>query len=311
MRIALFFPGQGSQRVGMGARLADAVPAARAIFDRADAVLGIPVSRLCFEGPEEELGRTENTQPALFTVSLAAHAALERVGLTPAAAAGHSLGEYSALAAAGAIEFDEGLRLVRLRGEIMAAIGAASPGGMAAVIGLPAPAVAELCRAVADGETVEVANYNAPDQTVISGAAAAVARAMEAAAARGATRVVRLNVSAPFHSSLMAGAAARLAPALEALTIRAPRVPVVANVTADYVRTPAAIRTALLGQLAGSVRWTESVERLAASGVTRGVEVGPGRVLAGLVRRIAPELRVVPAEDPARIAELRERIEEP
>jgi [acyl-carrier-protein] S-malonyltransferase len=290
----------------MGAGLARSYPEARAVFEQADAVLGFPLSRLCFEGPEAELGRTENTQPALYTVSLAVAAVLERLGIEPAAAAGHSLGEYSALAAAGAIGFEEGLRLVRRRGEVMAAISASTPGGMAAILGLPAAAVVGVCREAAGGEVLDVANYNAPDQTVISGAEMAVARGMAAAKEQGAARVVRLNLSAPFHSRLMAGAAERLAPALAALSIIAPRVPVVANVTADYVRTPEAIRAALLAQLAGSVRWTETVLRLAADGVERGIEVGPGRVLAGLAKRIAPGLEVLPADEPDRVPALRD-----
>lgn len=308
MRIAFLFPGQGSQKVGMGRDLCAAYAEAAALFEQADAILEMPLQSLCFEGPEESLTRTENTQPAIFVTSMAAVAALRAEGIEADAAAGHSVGEYAALAAAGALSFEDALRLVRRRGEIMAGIAASTPGGMAAVLGLPAETVAELCAAAAHGETVEVANYNAPDQAVISGAPDAVARASEAAKAAGAARVVRLNVSAPFHCSMMAPAAEQMAEAIEAAAFHSPRLPIVANVTADYVRTSEEIRAALLRQLASSVRWTESILRLAADGITHAVEAGPGRVLTGLLRRIAPEVTGLSAEDSKGVAAVREML---
>ncbi len=288
---AAVFPGQGSQKVGMGRDLLEAAPQARELFDRADAVLGFSLSQLCLEGPEETLTRTENAQPALFTVSLIAWELLRERGFRPQAVAGHSLGEYSALAAAGVLSFEDGLRTVRRRGELMAEIGDRVAGAMAAVLGLPAEAVAEVCaEASADpaGGRVEVANYNSPEQTVVSGELAAVERAMALAKTRGAKRALKLNVAAPFHCSLMAPLADQMAPVLAALPLREPEIPVLANVTADYVRTPDEVRDALTRQLAGSVRWTETVHRLAEDGCDGTVEVGAGRVLTGLTPRIVP-----------------------
>jgi [acyl-carrier-protein] S-malonyltransferase len=261
---------------------------ARELFDRADAVLGFPLTRLCFDGPEEALSSTENTQPALFTAGLIAWRLLEARGLDPAAMAGHSLGEYTALAAAGVFSFEDGLRAVRRRGELMAAVGERVAGGMAAVLNLPAEVVAEVCAEASAAGRVEVANYNSPEQTVISGDAAGLERAMTLAKERGARRALRLNVSAPFHSSLMAPLAEEMGRVLEAVGMQPPRIPVVANVTAEYVRTPEEIRAALTRQVAGSVRWTETVRRLAADGIETTVEAGPGRVLTGLTARIVP-----------------------
>jgi [acyl-carrier-protein] S-malonyltransferase len=274
----------------MGREFYEGTAAGKDLFDRADAVLDLPLSRLCFEGPEETLTRTENAQPAIFTVSVIAWRLLEERGIRPDTAAGHSLGEYSALVAAGVMSFEDGLRTVRRRGELMAEVGDRVGGAMAAILGLPAEAVAALCKEASGAGLVEVANYNSPEQTVISGEAAAVERAMELAKQRGAKRALKLNVAAPFHSSLMAPLAEEMAHVLAAVPMQPPRVPVVANVTAEYVRAPEDIREALTRQVAGSVRWTETIRRLTADGVERTIEAGPGRVLTGLTPRIVPEL---------------------
>jgi len=307
MSTAFVFPGQGAQAVGMGRDLYAASAAARGIFDLADAMLGLALTRLCFEGPEEVLTATEHAQPALLTVSAALLATISETRdarretrdsvLEPAAllspvsrlasfVAGHSLGEYSALVAAGALSFDDGLRTVRRRGELMAAVGDRVAGGMAAILNLSPEIVAEICREASEAGRVEVANYNSPEQTVISGELTGVERAMALAKERGAKRAVKLNVSAPFHSSLMAPLAEEMSDVLAALPVRSPEIPVIANVTADYVRTPDEVRDALTRQVAGSVRWTETVRRLADDGVTATVEAGPGRVLTGLTPRI-------------------------
>jgi [acyl-carrier-protein] S-malonyltransferase len=291
---AFIFPGQGSQAVGMGRDLYDSSPAARAVFDLADATLGLPLAQLCFEGPEEALTLTENAQPALLTMSVALLAALAGgleairpfVARESAAVAGHSLGEYSALVAAGALDFATALRLVRRRGELMAA---AREGGMAAILGLDEAALEQACRlASGAGDEVVIANYNAPGQLVISGAAAAVERASALAKELGAKRVVPLKVSAAFHSPLMRPAAEGLRPAIEQADVAEACVPVVANVTAAPLRQANELRAELIAQVTAPVRWIASVQYLAAAGADTFVEVGPGTVLAGLVKRIAP-----------------------
>jgi [acyl-carrier-protein] S-malonyltransferase len=273
----------------MGAYLCEAFPHLRSeYFERADEGLGLPLTRLCFEGPEDELVKTENQQPAIFLVSLATHAALRESGVEPDGMAGHSLGEYSALVSAGAISFEEGLRLTRMRGEMMAEVAARTGGIMAAVLGLPAERVEEACREASQDGVAEVANYNSPSQTVISGEEQPMRRVMDLCKERGAQRVIQLNVSAPFHCSLMAPLAGAFGPVLQAASIGDPKTPVVANVTADYERSPDAIRRNLVTQLASPVRWTESVRRLMADGFDTFVEVGPGKVLTGLMRAIEP-----------------------
>jgi [acyl-carrier-protein] S-malonyltransferase len=296
MSLVLLFPGQGSQSVGMGKELYDASPAARAVFEEADAALGFSLSRLCFEGPEEELKQTANTQPAILTHSVAAYRDLESrfpERLEGAAfAAGHSLGEYSADIAAGALAFREALALVRRRGEFMQEAVPAGVGAMAAVLGLPAQAVEAACREAAGSEVVAPANFNSPEQTVIAGHAAAVARAGDLCSERGAKRVVPLPVSAPFHCALMAPARERLTPLLESTAFSDARIPVVTNVDAKAASAGSDLRDALVRQIDSPVRWVESIRFAAAAGVDRGLEMGPGNVLAGLVRRIEKGIRV-------------------
>jgi [acyl-carrier-protein] S-malonyltransferase len=296
MTLALLFPGQGSQAVGMGRALCDASPAARAVFEEADRVLGFPLSTLCFEGPEEELKLTANTQPAILTHSIAALADLrarapEKLeGAT--FAAGHSLGEYSANVAAGALSFAEAVALVRARGQFMQEAVPAGVGAMAAIVGLAPDAVEAACREAAEGETVAPANYNSPEQTVIAGNAAAVGRASQACLARGAKRAIPLPVSAPFHCALMSPAREKMRPLLEEAAFAGASLPVVTNVDAAPESDGTGLRDALVRQIDSPVRWVASVERLAREGVDRALEIGPGNVLAGLVRRIDRSIKV-------------------
>jgi [acyl-carrier-protein] S-malonyltransferase len=297
--IAFLFPGQGSQRVGMGQALAETFPECRAVFEEADDALGAPLSRVCFEGPEDQLRLTENTQPAILTVSIAAARLLASRGIGPAMAAGHSLGEYSAHVAAGTLAFADAVRIVRRRGRYMQEAVPVGQGAMAAILGLDGAAVAQACREAADGDVVAPANLNAPGQVVIAGTAAAVARAGDRARALGAKRVVPLPVSAPFHCALMQPAQDRLAPELRALPARPPSVPVVANVdAASKTDGPSAI-DALVQQMSAPVRWEEVVRTLASAGIRAYVEVGPGTVLSGLVRKIDREARVANLEAPS------------
>ena len=286
MPTAVLFPGQGSQFVGMGRDLYDREPVARALFDEADALLGFALSKLCFEGPEEALTDTAVQQPALFTTSLAAWAILQQ--RDAAYVAGHSLGEFSALAAAGALTFADGLALVRRRGELMKLAGECRPGGMAAVLGLDAAPVAEQCaRATAEiGHYVGIANDNCPGQIVISGHLAALARAMALLSDAGARKVVRLPISIAAHTPLMASVADEFAAAVDATALAEARIPLIANVSARPICAPDDIRAELKAQLTSPVAWTDSVRFLAEQGVDTYMEVGPGDVLLGLVKRI-------------------------
>jgi [acyl-carrier-protein] S-malonyltransferase len=285
--IAFQFPGQGSQTVGMGADLADGHPEARELFDEADDILGFELSRLCWEGPEDKLRATENAQPALLTHGVAAARVLVSLGVAPAAAAGHSLGEFTAHVAAGSLDFADALRLVRVRGEAMAAAGRERPGTMAAIIGLDETRVEGLCEEAREqGEVLVAANYNSPGQIVISGSVDAVRRVVSGAKEHGARMAIELQVSGAFHSPLMAPAVEALREALDAIQVRPASIPVVANVNARPVSDPAAIRERLVEQVSGAVRWTECVLALRDMGVRKLVEPGPGHVLTGLVKRI-------------------------
>jgi [acyl-carrier-protein] S-malonyltransferase len=295
---AFIFPGQGSQKVGMGRALAEAFPVCRETFEEADTALGEPLSRLCFEGPEDRLMLTENTQPAILTVSVAAYRLLSSNGLEPAFVAGHSLGEYSAHVAAGTLSFADAVRTVRRRGRYMQEAVPVGAGAMAAILGLDAEDVARACEEAAEGEVVSPANLNGPGQVVIAGTAAAVRRAGDRAKARGAKRVIPLPVSAPFHCALMKPAEDRLAPELRSLEVGLPRVPVVANVDAEPKRDAGAAIEALVRQVSSPVRWDAVVRRLASEGVSAYVEVGPGTVLSGLVRKIDREAAIASLEDP-------------
>lgn len=296
--IAFVFPGQGSQTVGMGKALAEAFPICRETFEEADAALGMSLSTIIFEGPADRLTLTEITQPAILTVSVAAWRLLESRGCRPAIVAGHSLGEYSAHVAAGTFSFADAVRTVHHRGRYMQEAVPVGTGAMAAILGADEALVAQACMEAADGEVVSPANLNSPGQVVIAGATAAVARAGERAKALGAKRVIPLTVSAPFHCALMKPAEVRLAPELRALTTRDPRVPVVANVDAEPRYDAAASIEALIRQVSAPVRWEDSVRRLASAGVTAYVEVGPGTVLSGLIKKIARGATLANLESP-------------
>jgi [acyl-carrier-protein] S-malonyltransferase len=298
MSVAFVFPGQGSQEVGMGRALAEAFPECREVFEEADSALGLGLTKLCFEGPETDLRLTANTQPAILAASVAALRAFVARGARPDWVAGHSLGEYSALVAAGALSLAEALRTVRRRGQYMQEAVPVGAGAMAAILGLELAAVEQACREAAGGEVVSPANVNSPGQVVIAGHAAAVDRAAERCKALGAKRAVRLPVSAPFHCALMKPAGERLRPVLDALALRDPAMPVVTNVDARAVRDASSCRDALVRQVSGTVRWQESVELLAREGVTTFVEVGPGTVLSGLVRKTVKDARVLSVHSP-------------
>ncbi len=288
--LAFVFPGQGSQYVGMGKDLFENDRVAKELFEKADRVLGFSLSKTCFGGPDEELKQTKNTQPAIFLHSIV----LVKLYRGPQAnmAAGHSLGEYSALVYAGALTFEDGLKLVRLRGELMQQAGVEQPGTMAAVIGLDPKSLGEVCCKAWETGIVQAANYNSPGQVVISGSVVGVRKAMELAKERGAKLVKELQVSGAFHSPLMESAKMGLKSALEKTEIKDAGIPVYANVTAKPVQKAADIRELLVQQLTSPVRWEESVRNMAAAGVTQFVEIGPGKVLQGLVKRIAPNTEI-------------------
>jgi [acyl-carrier-protein] S-malonyltransferase len=299
--IAFLFPGQGSQAVGMGKELAERYPLARRTFEEADQALGKKLWQMCCEGPEDQLRLTENTQPAILTASVAAWRVLQERGLKPAFVAGHSLGEYSAHVAAETISFADAVRTVRNRGRYMQEAVPIGTGAMAAILGMNLDGVGEVCGEAAQGEVCEPANVNSPEQIVISGHAAAVERAVKLAQERGAKRAVLLPVSAPFHCSLMKPAQERLAADLERLQFFQPKIPVVCNVYATPIEDAQSAREALIRQVTGSVKWSESMQLLISRGAQTFVEVGPGKVLCGLMRQIDRSKKTLNVEDEASI----------
>jgi [acyl-carrier-protein] S-malonyltransferase len=301
-KIAHVFPGQGSQSVGMGYKLYQSSPKAKEIFQEADEALQFSLSRLCFEGPEDELRQTINAQPAIMTVSIACLRAASEVNHTvsPSFVAGHSLGEYTALVAANVLGFTDAIRLVRERGRLMQKAGEIKPGGMAAIIGLDEAALKEICRE----SGAEIANFNCSVQIVISGSTEALERAMELAKARDARRVIPLQVSGAFHSTLMQPTIEGLSEAISQINFRTPEIPIVVNSTAQPVTTAEGVKEELLRQLCNCVQWQPSVEYMVGEGISTFIEIGPGQVLSGLIKRISDKVRVLNMSDPESIKAL-------
>src|SRR6201994_1248843 len=307
-KIAFVFPGQASQYPGMGKELAEKYPAAKAVFDEADKALGFSISEMCFAGSEEDLKQTANTQPAILTCSVAAYRVLAEKGITPDFVAGHSLGEYSALVAAGSLKFSDAVKIVHKRGKYMQEAVPAGEGAMAAIMGLSPAVVTDACKRAAEGKVCSPANLNSPEQTVISGHADAVKRAVEIASQAGAKRAVILAVSAPFHSALMMPAQEKLAKDLAKIQFSNLKFPVVTNVDADTIETGDQAREALIRQVSMPVRWEESVRTLIEEGVNTFVEVGPGKVLTGLLRQIERSVAALNVEDEASLHKTLEKI---
>ena len=303
--VGYIFPGQGAQYVGMGKDIYEKFPGTRWLFQKAEDLLGFDLKRVCFEGPVEELVQTENSQPAILLVSIASKLALEsvlqdRMHFQPKALAGLSLGEYSALVCAKAISFEDAIKIVRLRGEYMEEASKLNPGKMASIIGLTEPEVKKIC--LESGS--ELANLNCPGQIVVSGTIESVHKAVELARLKGAKKAILLDVSGPFHTSFMKGAGIKLGSELDKISILSPHVPVVSNVTADYVKGPSDIREALVRQVSHPVRWEESVRLMVRDGIKTFFEIGPGKVLKGLIRRIAPDVQVYNVGTPEDILQI-------
>ncbi|MDZ7314909.1 MAG: ACP S-malonyltransferase [candidate division KSB1 bacterium] len=292
-KIAFLFPGQGSQYVGMGKDLFDAIESVRQRFRTAEEILGFELSDICFNGPDERLAQTRYTQPAIFVHSFVVFELLREKGIEPVFVAGHSLGEYTALAAAGVFSFEEGLKLVKQRAGLMQAAGEEAKGAMAAIIGLEKSRVEDICRTASAEGTIIAANFNAPDQIVVSGTEAAVMKAINLAEAAGAKRAVRLNVGGAFHSPLMRSALRPLSQVVQTIEFRTPTVPVFSNVSGRPSTDPGQLKTALIEQLCSPVQWVETIQQMQANGAERFIEVGPGKVLSGLVRRIDRSLNVL------------------
>lgn len=307
-KVAFVFPGQASQYPGMGKELAEMYPSAKAVFDEADKALGFSISKMCFEGSEDDLKLTANTQPAILTCSIATYRVLEEKGLAPDFVAGHSLGEYSALVAAGSLKFADAVKLVRKRGSYMQEAVPAGKGAMAAIMGLSPAVVTDVCKRAAQGQVCAPANLNSPDQTVISGDADAVKRAVELASQAGAKRATILPVSAPFHSALMMPAQEKLEHELKKTHFDKLRVPLVTNVDADTIETGDQARDALVRQVTAAVHWEESVRLLIEEGVNTFVEVGPGKVLTGLLRQIERSVATLNVEDETSLLKTVEKI---
>jgi len=296
-RIAFVFPGQGSQYVGMGKSLAEKFPQIKESFNLANQTLGFDLTNLCFHGPEEELQQTANTQPAILTVSIACYNLLKDRGIQAEVTAGHSLGEYSALVAAGALDFSTALRLVRKRGQLMQEAASKGVGGMAAILGLDGQKTREACAEAGKIGIVEPVNYNCPGQIVIAGENEALDEALKIAKEKGAKRAVRLAVSGPFHSSLMQPVSEKLALELENINFSEPEIPVVTNVSGTYLREAEKIKEALVQQVCSSVQWEESIKNMTAQGVDTFIEVGPGKVLSGLIKKISKNVQILHVED--------------
>ncbi len=299
MKVAYVFPGQGSQWVGMGRDLYDNFDSAKEVFKQADQVLGFPLSELCFEGPEDELRQTINVQPAIFTVSLACYEIVKKKEIIPEVVAGHSLGEYTALVASGAIDFENGLRLVRKRGEFMHQAATEHPGGMAAILGLDIGRVEKICEKASSVGIIVIANLNSPGQVVISGEKRGIDEAVKMAEEAGAKRAIPLKVSGAWHSPLMRSAKEKLTQEIEKTHFVDPKIPLVANVSADYVRDARSVKKALIDQVCGIVRWEDSMKRIIGDDFITFIEVGPGKVLSCLLKRINREVRVLNVEDKA------------